>query len=167
MGSVLVVYGSWTGSTAGVAQRLGKALMARGSRVRVVPAGSAPDPEIYDSVVIGSAIRSGEWHPAAKAWLSGHAPVLKEKPVAFFSVCLTPVTRPAHVAEARGYMLPLTAETGVHPIKDGVFAGVFDPKKLSLRERTKAKLWGAKTGDFRDPVAIDAWVAELAPQLAN
>ena len=94
MARVLVVYGSWAGSTAGVAHRVGKALSGQGATVIVVPAGSAPDPQAYDAVVVGTAIRAGQWHPSMKGWLSRHAPRLKNTPVAYFSVCLTPAVHP-------------------------------------------------------------------------
>jgi menaquinone-dependent protoporphyrinogen oxidase len=161
---VLVVYGSWAGSTAGVAHRVGKALIAQGATVTVVPAGSAPDPIAYDAVVVGSAVRSGQWHPSARAWLSGHASRLRGKPVALFSVCLTPVAHPTRDAEAQGYMMPLVVKTGIRPVSARAFAGIFDPAKLSLGDRTRARLWGATPGDFRDFAAIDSWALGLAPR---
>ena len=164
MGSVLVVYGSWAGATAGVAQRVGKTFSMRGARVFVVPASSAPDPGAYDCVVVGSAVHTGEWHPMARAWVTSHAPVLREKPSGFFSVCLTPVVHPLHMAEARGYCLPVSAEAGVHPLDAAAFAGAYDPEKHKLPVRVKARAWGAKPGDFRDWKAIDRWAGSLAHQ---
>jgi menaquinone-dependent protoporphyrinogen oxidase len=167
MGRVLVVYGSWAGSTSGIALQIGKALTAQGATATVVPAGSAPDPSAYDAVVLGSAIRAGQCHPSAKDWLCKHASRLQNKPVAFFSVCLTPAVHPLRGAEALGYALRLTSETGVHPVSSRAFAGVYDPAKLSLGERAKAKMWGARPGDFRDLAAIESWALTLAPKLAT
>jgi menaquinone-dependent protoporphyrinogen oxidase len=165
--TVLVVYGSWAGSTAGVAFRLGKALTALGQTVKVLPAGSAPDPSRFDGVVVGSAIRSGEWHPAAKSWLTNHAPKLQKKPVAFFSVCLTPIVHPLATPEGLGYMLPIAAATGINPVCLGVFPGSYDPATLGLKERTRAKLWGAKKGDFRDMAAVDSWARNFSGLLPD
>jgi menaquinone-dependent protoporphyrinogen oxidase len=161
MGSVLVVYGSWSGATAGVAQRLARAMTLQGARVMVVPASSAPNPAAYDAVVVGSAIHSGEWHPRARSWVTHHAAVLKEKPVACFSVCLTPVAHAERTPEARGYSLPVSAEAGILPMDAAVFAGAYEPGKHSWIERLRAKTWGAKPGDFRDWVAIDRWANGL------
>jgi menaquinone-dependent protoporphyrinogen oxidase len=167
MARVLVVYGSWAGSTAGVAHRVGKALTEQGATVTVVPAGSAPDPEAYDAVVLGSAIRAGQWHPSMRQWLSRYVPRLKGTPVAYFSVCLTPAVRPLKAAEAPGYAVPLTLEFGIVPVSARAFSGVYEPAKLSFVDRTKANLWGARPGDFRDLAAIDSWTLGLAAKLEN
>jgi len=167
MARVLVVYGSWAGSTAGIAHRVGKGLIEQGAAVTVVPAGSAPDPEAYDAVVVGSAIRSGQWHPSVKDWLCKYAPRLQGTPVAFFSVCLTPAVHPLKSAEALGYAVPLTLEVGIRPVSARAFSGVYEPAKLSFSERTRARLWGAKAGDFRDLAAVDSWALGLAPKLLD
>ena len=167
MSRVLVVYGSWAGSTAGVAHRVGKALTEQGATVTVVPAGSAPDPQAYDAVVVGTAIRAGQWHPSAKDWLTRHGPRLKNTPVAYFSVCLTPAVHPLKSAEAPGYAVPLTLELGILPVSARAFTGIYEPAKLSFIDRTKANLWGAKPGDFRDLAAIDSWALGLAAKLEN
>jgi menaquinone-dependent protoporphyrinogen oxidase len=171
MNSVLVVYGSWAGSTASVAHRIGKALTAQGVTARVMSASSDPDPTPYDGVVVGSGVHGGVWHPKVRQWVADRARALKGKPTAFFSVCLTPVSHPLKVAEARGYTLPLSSETGVRPFDVGVFAGAFDPKNHSLGTRMLAKAWGAKAGDFRDWAAVDEWTSgimlQLLPHLAR
>lgn len=166
MGSVLVVYGSWAGSTAGVARRVGDGLHAQGVQVKVMPASAAPDPSAYDAIVVGSGVHGGMWHPNVQEWVAKHARTLKTKPTAFFSVCLTPVSHPRKAAEARGYTLPLSAETGVTPVDIGVFAGAFEPKRHSIGTRMMAKAWGAKPGDFRDWPAVDDWTLGVTQQLA-
>lgn len=167
MGSVLVVYGTWAGSTASVAHRIGNMLTTCGSTVRVVPASMAPDPIGYDAVVIGSGIKGGKWHPAAASWIADNAAKLVNRPTAFFTVCLMPVVHPSRASEARGYTLPLAAATGVRPVDIGVFAGAFDPDQHAFKDRASARMLGAKAGDFRDWHAIDAWATRLAPQLAT
>lgn len=165
MKSVLLVYGTWAGSTAGVASQIGTTLKSLGARVTVVPAGSAPDPTAYDAVVVGSAVRSTSWHPAVIAWCEKHCQELQAKPVALFSVCLTPAMHPERVPEARGYSLPVCAEHEIRPISIGGFSGAYDPLKLSLGDRVRARLWGAKPGDFRDMDEVDGWATRVATLL--
>lgn len=167
MPSVLLVYGSWNGSTARVARHLRQELTLHGLEVSAAPATSAPDPASFDAVVIGSAVRSGEWHPAAMDWLKRHALKLRQKPVAVFSVCLTPACRPERLSEARGYSLPLRMELGLQPVSESVFAGAHDPSRLKLGDRLKARSVGARAGDYIEPQAIDEWAGQVGRLLAN
>jgi menaquinone-dependent protoporphyrinogen IX oxidase len=100
-----------------------------------------------------------------KEWLSRYAPRLRSAPVAYFSVCLTPAVHPLRAAEAPGYAVPLTLELGIHPVSARAFPGVYVPSELSFIDRTKANLWGARPGDFRDLAAIDSWALGLAAKL--
>lgn len=167
MPSVLLVYGSWAGATARVARQLHEGLTMRGLEVAAAPAGSAPDPAAYDAVIIGSAVRAGSWHPAATDWVKRHALKLRNKPLAVFSVCLTPACRPEKAAEARGYALPLTLELGLRPVASGVFAGAYDPSRVRLADRLKAHTLRARAGDYIEPQAIDEWAGEVRRLLAN
>jgi menaquinone-dependent protoporphyrinogen oxidase len=136
-------------------------------RVLTVPAATAPDPSLYDTVIVGSGVRAGAWHPTTIDWIKRHAIALRTKPIAVFSVCLTPVCHPERHSEALGYAMPLTLDLGLRPVASGVFAGVYDPFKVDFRDRVRARLWGAKAGDFTDPGAIEDWAAQVAARLAN
>lgn len=162
MSRALVVYGTTTGSTAGVAERIGDVLKARGVAAEVVAAAGAPDPSGYDVVFVGSGVRASNWHAPVKAWVAAHAGALKKMPVAFYSVGLTLASAPEKADEMRAYTDPLVAETGVTPVDVGVFAGSNDPAAFSFVERTIMKLMKAPAGDFRDWDAIDAWAAKTA-----
>lgn len=165
MGAVLVVYGTGSGCTEGIAERIGKVVSARGARVEVVPAKDAPSPVAYDAVFVGSGVRAGNWHAPAQSWVSKNAGELKEKKVAFFTACLTLATDPDKAREVRAYTDPLISETGVQPVDVGLFAGWYEPKRFSFVERTIMKLMKAPEGDFRDWAAIDAWSAGVADRL--
>lgn len=165
MSKVLVVYGTGTGCTAGVAERIGKAMAAKGATVEVVPAKQAPDPAAYDAVLVGSGVRGGNWHAPVKQWVATHAETLKSKPVAFFTACLTLADDPTKTDEVRAYTDPLVAETGVTPVDIGLFAGWNEPKHFSFVERTILKMMKAPQGDFRDWAAIDAWSEKVSGQL--
>ncbi len=169
MSKILVVYGTGTGCTAGIAERIGAKLTETGATVEVVSAKDAPAAAGYDAVVVGSGVRAGSWHKAAKEWVAANAGTLKAGateaiPVAFFTACLT-MADPEKADQVRVYTDALIAETGVEPVDVGLFAGWNEPKEFPFVERTILKLMKAPTGDFRDWNAIDAWATEVAGKL--
>ena len=165
MSKVLVVYGTKTGCTAGVAERIAETLSAKGATVDLRPAADKPDPSAYDAVVVGSGIRMSSWHAPVKEWVAANADALKARPTAFFTACLTMATDPEKADEVRAYTDSLIAETGVTPIDLGLFAGMNVPKKFSLPERLVMKMMKAPEGDFRDYAAVAAWTEAAAPKL--
>jgi menaquinone-dependent protoporphyrinogen oxidase len=165
MSKVLVVYGTGSGCTIGVAQQIGKTLTDRGCTVEVMSATEAPAPVGYDAVVVGSGVRAGNWHGPVKGWVCDNAPALKEMPVVFFTACLTMAADPSKRDEVRAYTDPIIKESGVKPVDIGLFAGWNEPKKFNFIERTILKMMKSPEGDFRDFGAIGAWAAETAPKL--
>jgi len=165
MSKVLVVYGTGTGCTAGVAERIGKTLADKGATVEVVSAKDAPGASGYDAVLVGSGIRMGSWHAPVKEWVTRNAADLKGVPVAFYTACLTLANEPDKTDEVRAYTDPLVAESGVEPVDVGVFAGWNEPKQFSFIDRTVMKMMKAPEGDFRDWDKIEAWAAGVAPKL--
>jgi len=164
MSKVLVVYGTGTGCTAGIAERIGAKLTAMGATVEVVSAKIGPVVAGYDAVLVGSGVRAGSWHKPVKEWVAANADALKAVPVAFFTACLT-MADAEKADEVRAYTDALIAETGVEPVDVGLFAGWNEPKEFPFVERTILKLMKAPTGDFRDWDAIDAWTTEVAGKL--
>lgn len=161
----LVVYGTKSGCTTGIAERIGSTLAERGMTVDVRPVEKAGDPGAYDAVIVGSGIRVGSWHAPVKEWVAANADTLKSRPVAFYTCCLTLATDPEKVDEVRAYTDALVSETGVAPIDTGLFAGWNEPKAFSLIERTVMKVMKAPQGDFRDFEAVAAWAGDVAPRL--
>ena len=53
----------------------------------------------------------------------------------------------------------------IDPEDHVTFAGCFDPSKLSLRERSIAKLGGATEGDYRDWDEVRQWADAIATSL--
>lgn len=165
MSKVLVVYGTKTGCTAGIAEKIGATLAEAGVAVDVKPAGDKPDPAGYDAIVIGSGVRASNWHGFVKEWVATNADALKSRPVAFFTACLTMETNPEKADEVRAYTDALIAETGVEPVDFGLFAGMNDPKKFNLPERLIMKALKAPQGDFRDFEAVAAWTRDVVGKL--
>jgi len=165
MSKVLVVYGTKSGCTTGVAQRIGSTLAGSGANVDVVSADKAGDPSEYDAVVVGSGIRMGQWHEPVRSWVANHADSLKNRPTAFYLACLTLASEPEKVDEVRAYVDPVIEQTGVEPVALGTFSGWNEPKSFSFLERTILKAMKAPAGDFRDWAAIDAWTLDTARKL--
>lgn len=59
MKKVLVTYGTWAGSTVGVAETVADTLRLSGADVECLAAADAPPAADYDAVVAGSAVRAG------------------------------------------------------------------------------------------------------------
>jgi menaquinone-dependent protoporphyrinogen oxidase len=163
---VMVVYGTKSGCTAGVAEKIGETLVDAGLTVDVVPAEEASDPGAYDAVVVGSGIRVGTWHASTRTWVADHAAALKTRPVAFFTCGLRMSEGEEFAEETRGYTDALIEETGVVPVALGLFAGWNEPKTFTLVERLVMKAMKANQGDFRDFEAVAAWSRETAAALA-
>jgi menaquinone-dependent protoporphyrinogen oxidase len=161
----LVVYGTKSGCTTGIAEKIGATLAESGMAVDVRPVETAGDPGGYDAVVVGSGVRVGSWHAPVKEWVAANAGALTGLPVAFYTCCLTLATDPAKADEVRAYTDALVAESGVTPVDVGLFAGWNEPKSFSLLERTVMKVMKAPQGDFRDFEAVAAWAKDVAPRL--
>jgi len=167
---ILVTYASRTGSTAGVAEAIGRTLAEDGTPVDVLPMQAVTDLASYRAVVAGSAIQGKQWLPEAIQFLQAHRSELAHKPCATFLVCMTLAmpkgeTYRSFVAE---FMAPVRGL--VRPVSEGLFAGALDTRKIpSWRDRLTFRLsvlFGAwSEGDHRDWNAIQAWARSLRPRL--
>jgi menaquinone-dependent protoporphyrinogen oxidase len=164
MSKVLVVYGTGSGCTSGVAEQIGKTLADAGATVDVKPATDKPDASGYDAFVVGSGVRGGTWHAPAREWVAANSAELKAKPLAMFTVGLM-INEEGKRDEVAAYNKPVVDQNGLTPIDTGLFAGWNEPKSFSLPERLIMKMMKAPQGDFRDMAAISAWTATVAPRL--
>ena len=167
---ILVTYASRFGSTAGVAEAIGKTLSEHGMQVEVLPMQEVRDLAAYQAVVAGSAINGRTWLPESMQFIQAHQAELKTKPFAVFLVCMTLSMKNGekYRSNVATWLNPVRAL--VHPVSEGLFAGVLDIKKIpSFSDRLKFRLsvlfgvW--KEGDHRDWNAIQSWAESLAPLL--
>jgi menaquinone-dependent protoporphyrinogen oxidase len=167
---ILVTYASRIGSTVGVAEAIGQALMESGAQVEVRPMDEVTDLTPYGSVVAGSAIRGKQWLPEAMQFMQAHRAALRQNPFAAFLVCMTLAMPNAN--KYREYVAtwldPVRAL--VKPVSEGLFAGALDISKIpSLSDRLKFRLSVAfgvwSEGDHRDWNAIRSWAESLYPLL--
>jgi menaquinone-dependent protoporphyrinogen oxidase len=166
---ILVTYASRTGSTAGVAEAIGKTMVENGAKVDVLPMVEITDIKPYLAVVAGSAIQNKQWLPEAMQFMHKHQSELTQKPFAMFSVCMTLAMRHGerYRPQVSDWLAPVRML--VQPVSEGLFAGVLDIRKIpSLSDRLKFRLsvlfgvWSE--GDHRDWNAIKAWADDLYPQ---
>ncbi len=168
--NILVTYASRCGSTAGVAEAIGRTLAESGANVEVRPMQDITDLAPYRAVVAGSAIRDKQWLPEAMEFVEAHRDALAEKPFAAFLVCMT-LAMP-NAASYRSFVADFLQPVRrlVRPVSEGLFAGALDIHKVpSFRDRLMFRasvLFGVwSEGDHRDWNAIRAWAADLAPRL--
>lgn len=165
MSKVLVVYATKTGCTQGIAEKIGSTLSETGAVVDVKSIDDMADAGGYDAYVVGSGVRVGSWHGSAKSWVTANADLLRSRPTAFFTACLTMADGPQKSGEVRAYTDALIAEANVEPVDIGLFAGMNNPKKFSFPERLILKALKSPQGDFRDMDAVSEWTHGIAPKL--
>ena len=167
---ILVTYASRTGSTAEIANAIGKTLSESGAQVDVIPMGDVKDLSEYRSVVAGSAIRGSKWLPEAVQFIQTHRSTLAQKRFAMFTVCITMAMKNAenYRSGVMGWIAPVRVL--VKPVSEGLFAGRLDFSKLpfsrdTLLFRIAVALGIFPRGDHRDWNAVRTWAEGLKPAL--
>jgi menaquinone-dependent protoporphyrinogen oxidase len=194
MKRILVAYTTNAGSTAEVAQALGKALEAPGAAVEVRSLGEVGDLGGYSAVVLGGPMIVG-WHRRAARFFRRRRRELARLPVALFftamqvtrsgteqgfgfPVLLDPrlVREPArpgrlsfkerHTTVA-SYLRPVRAAlAAVRPVSAAFFAGKLDYGRLPFPQMLFVMLViGARPGDSRDWELIGSWARWIRKEL--
>ncbi|HNX17518.1 MAG TPA: flavodoxin domain-containing protein [Methanoregula sp.] len=164
MARVLVAYASKKGSTAEIAQAVGKELQAAGHTADVLLAGTVASLAGYDAVVIGGPMYMGTLIGDVQKFSKRHHDALLKLPVAGFVVCLAAATNDKEgmacaTKELHASLVPLSL------VAETVFAGRLDPAKLSWFQNWIIKKVKSPVGDFRDGETIRAWARELSGKM--
>ncbi|MBN2118719.1 MAG: flavodoxin domain-containing protein [Anaerolineales bacterium] len=169
---MLVTYASRSGSTAEIAEAIGKTLTQNGTPVDVLCMQDVKDLSRYSAVVAGSPIRGSKWLPEAIQFIQAHRSELAKKPFATFTVCITlAMSNGDRYRQAvSGWIAPVRAQ--VRPVSEGFFAGVLDFTKLpltfdTLKLRLVVALGIFPKDDRRDWKAIQTWAQSLGSSLAS
>ena len=160
---ILVAYASEYGSTAGVAEAIGKELCNKGASVDIRLVKKVTNLSTYRSVIIGSPIYKGKWMPETVKFLKENSQILSKVPVAYFVVCMT-MQNPTEEnrQKALAYLDPVGHSVPqVKPVKVGLFAGALHYDKLPWLMRKIIKSKGLPEGDFRDWNTIRTWATHL------
>jgi len=161
---ILVAYASRKGSTAGIAQAIGKDLVSAGHTVDVIEMKTVTTVEGYNAVIIGAPVYMGKVEKDISKFVAKNRDRLASIPVAAFAVGIAPVA--PQVEPVEKVLDDLTkAVSPIQLIAATVFAGKLDPDKMSFIERSMTSLMKVRTGDFRDWNAIAAWARELPEKL--
>jgi menaquinone-dependent protoporphyrinogen oxidase len=195
MKRILVAYATMSGSTAEVAQAVGKEIAAGGVEVTVLPLEKVAGLERYDAVVVGAPMIIG-WHRAAIKFIKKHRKALEHTPLAIFATALSltstgetdvkgvPVYldpslakppqnpkgltfRESHASLPR-YASPMLGAAGRNkPVSIAFFGGQLDCTRLKALPRLFVMLViQAQPGDRRNWHTIRDWASSL-PQLFN
>ncbi len=170
MNKILVTYASRAGSTAGVAEAIGKTLAENGAQVDVLPMKEVKDLSQYRAIVAGSAIRGAKWLPEALEFMQTHQSALSRQPFAAFMVCIT-LAMPNGEKYRDGLRDWLEPVRGlVRPVSEGYFAGALDFSRLPITPnillmRLAVALGIFPLGDHRNWAAIRAWAGGLTTKL--
>lgn len=171
---VLVAYASRAGSTAGVAEAVGRSLTAHGLPVEVRHVSEVQDVTPYWAVVVGSAIRIDRWLPEAMDFIQRHRADLAQRPTAAFLVCMalglasTPQQRAQAEKSADAYMQPVRAL--INPAREGMFGGALKVSaikeahwRLAFSVIVGLRVW--READYRNWEAIQGWADGLPAAL--
>jgi menaquinone-dependent protoporphyrinogen oxidase len=167
---ILVTYASRTGTTAEIANLIRIILAKNGAEVDVLPVQEVKDLSPYQGVVAGSAIRAARWLPEAVQFVRAHQSMLRHKPFAMYTVCITLAMQNGEKYRnaVREWTAPV--RTIVPPLSEGLFAGMIDFKRLpfnweTLKLRATVGMGIFPRGDQRDWNAVRAWAESLQPLL--
>ncbi|WAC05065.1 MAG: flavodoxin domain-containing protein [Methanoregula sp.] len=163
-GRILVAYATRKGSTAGIAQAVGKELQSAGYSVDVTEMKTVTNVSGYNAVVIGAPLYMGSIVKDAGTFVGRYRDQLVKIPVAAFAVGVAPVSKDTQKIEdsikaLHASLAPLL------PMASTVFAGKLDPANLSFVQRMMTGFVKAPVGDFRDWSAISAWAKGLPEKL--
>jgi len=160
---VLVTFASTLGSTAGIAAEIGKTLGARGFCADVRPIRENPSLDGYQAVLVGSAVRHGNWLPEAVEFVKSNQQALRRVPVAVFTAHITNL---GNDANSRNNRLAFLNEVRplLQPVEQVFFAGKLDRRGAAML----LPGWVARLippMDFRNWKTIRAWAEGLGPLL--
>lgn len=160
---ILVTASSKHGATTEIADAIAERLRAAGHEVVRRDPADVLSLDGFDAVVVGSAVYMTQWMEGASTFLRRFETTLARIPVWAFSVGLSGV--PKHSPQDPSRIGPVLLN--VHLVNHTTFPGRYDPRRLSLRERSIARLAGAVEGDFRDWTAVDRWTDGIIDSLAR
>lgn len=161
---VLITYASPKGSTAEIAQAIGKELQSAGYGIDVIEIKLVTSLEGYNAVVIGGPFYMGNVVGDIRKFVGKNRDALTKVPVAGFGVGVAPVGKNPTDIDNAIKKLYKNFEP-LKPVAVTIFAGKLDPEKLSMFQKWMVGKVKAPIGDFRDWEAIASWAIELQKKL--
>ncbi len=166
--SILILYASFHGSTAQIAQFMGEKLNRQGITSSVKSINEHIDFSSYNGIIMGAPIHRGQWMDEAVDYVNKHRVNFDHLPFACFYTCMAKAKHPSSkesIEVLESYQATLIELfPSLSPSHIGSFAGMLDYDKCSFI--TKLVMWlimsknGVKEGDYRDWQAIESWLSE-------
>lgn len=160
---ILVVWASRHGATKEVAETVAEELRDAGIDVTLKEASKVDSIDEYGGLVLGSAVYMTQWEASMRRLLSKFKKQMLTKELWAFSVGLSGVQTGVPKDPVRVGPVLLR----IQPRSYKTFAGRLQPRELSLRERSIARLGGAVEGDFRNWDEIRGWAKEVAADIKS
>ncbi|MBT0994554.1 protoporphyrinogen oxidase [Cellulomonas sp. DKR-3] len=159
---VLIAVASRHGGTWGIGERIADVLRSVGHHVDLREPEDVPRADGYDALVLGSAVYTGHWLPAARELGERVAQGAVPANVWLFSSGLA--TQPAAAANSPHELAALAEE--LHAQGHRSFRGRLDVRALSFAERAIIAGARARAGDHRNFEVVERWAQEIAGTLA-
>lgn len=170
--NILIGYASAHGSTAEIAQFIGRILSAFDASVTVADVKHMESVDGYDAFVLGSAIEGGMWRQDMLLFMDRFRDVLAAKPTFLFITCIRVLEADGDAHARRYYVHPEYIDQ-LHIEDIAVFAGRLNIQKIDWNESwllaaqyDGAVVPGRLNHDYRDWNAVALWALSLARQLA-
>ena len=161
---VLVAYASKAGSTAEVAAVIARKLADAGLAVDLRRARNIRSLAGYRTIIVGSAIRAGQWLGEASGFVKTHREALAVRKTAFFTLCMTlQQDTPGNREKVAAYLKPVREV--LEPDWIEAFAGKMEYRRLALGPRLIVKAMKVREGDFRNWDAIGSWADRLLKEM--
>lgn len=168
---LLIGYASAHGSTAEVAEYIGKVLQEHNFDVSVQRVDDVAAVSGYDAYILGTAIHAGMWLKPMSVFFEKFEEHMIGKPVYLFMTCIRVMEPEGRQHALANYVHHDTTEK--LDVRDiGVFAGKLNWDEIDLKERWTLSLRydglevpGVRNDDFRDWSAIRAWAMNVRADL--
>ena len=166
--TVLVVYASRHGATAGIAARIARRLADGAATVELRCVDQVETLDGYDAVVFGAPVYDQNWPPEANGFAAEYRDALSERPLWLFSVGSFGDTKPV-----LGRLMPkepteiTEIRADLRPREYRVFQGVIQKHQWPFWSRVLFRALGGRFGDHREWGTIDAWADRIAAALTE
>ncbi len=166
--NILILYASFHGSTAQIAEFMGEKLNIQGISSSVKSINEHIDFSLYNGIIMGAPIHRGKWMGEAIDFVKKHRLKFDHLPFACFYTCIAKAKHPPSKKSLKvfeSYLATLIKLfPSLPPSHIGAFAGMLEYDKCSFF--AKLVLWlilrnkGIGEGDYRDCRAIESWLSE-------
>jgi menaquinone-dependent protoporphyrinogen oxidase len=170
---LLIAYATRKNSTKETAEFIGEIMSTRGAEVTVADCDDVANVREYDAVIVGTAVYTGEWLPAAETFLRKFGDEMAQKPFAYFMLCIRVLEADGYSYVMDEYVPHYLLQKMTNIVEGTVFAGRLYDEDIDWHERwtLSVRYEGAQdplsiNHDYRDWAEIRAWAHRLADRLA-